>query len=76
MNEKIHEFPMERSVKKEEKNARKKNSDDDPPEGEPESRGNVIYDATVCPQDIAYPTDHHLLRRARDITEEIIDVLH
>lgn len=76
MNEKIHEFSMERSAKKEEKNNRKEKSGDDPPEGEPENRGNVIYDATVCPQDIAYPTDHHLLSKAREITEEIIDVLH
>lgn len=76
MNEKIHEFSMERSAKKEEKNTRKKNSGDDTPDGDPENRGNVIYDATVCPQDIAYPTDHHLLSKAREIAEEIIDVLH
>jgi hypothetical protein len=76
MNEKIHEFSMERSTKKEEKNIRKKNSDDDPADGDPENKGNVIYDATVCPQDIAYPIDHRLLSKAREITEEIIDVLH
>jgi IS5 family transposase len=33
-------------------------------------------DATVAPQDIAYPTDLNLLNRAREITEKIIDALH
>ncbi|WP_339924346.1 hypothetical protein [uncultured Cyclobacterium sp.] len=42
MNEMIHEFSMERPAKKEEKNTRKKNSDDDPADGDPENRGNVI----------------------------------
>jgi hypothetical protein len=36
----------------------------------------VIYDATVCPQDISYPTDLGLLNKAREITEGIIDELH
>jgi transposase, IS5 family len=47
-------------------------SSDDPPK----NKGEVIYDATVCPQDIAYPTDLGLLNKAREITEEIIDKLH
>lgn len=76
MNEKIHGFSMERSAKKQEKIQRKKNNDNDPPGGASGNKGEVIYDATVCPQDIAYPTDHGLLNKAREITEEIIDVLH
>jgi IS5 family transposase len=36
----------------------------------------VIYDAIVCPQDIAYPTDVFLINKEREIFEEIIDVLH
>jgi hypothetical protein len=36
----------------------------------------VIYDATACPQDIAYPTDIGLLDKSREITEAIIDELH
>src|SRR5690606_494707 len=55
---------------------RNKNKQDDPPDGQPRNKGEVIYDATVCPQDIAYPTDHGLLNKAREITEDIIDVLH
>lgn len=40
---------------------------------EPEHKGRVIYDATACPQDIAYPTDLNLLRDAREKLEELID---
>lgn len=36
----------------------------------------MIYDATACPQDIAYPTDIRLLAKSREITEAIIDELH
>lgn len=36
----------------------------------------MIYDATACPQDIAYPTDVGLLNKSREITEVIIDELH
>jgi len=36
-------------------------------------RGRVIYDATACPQDIAYPTDLNLLSDAREKLEELID---
>jgi transposase, IS5 family len=77
MNKKIHEFSMERSVKEKQQNSKDKGK---PGEGENENRnenrGEVIYDATVCPQDIAYPTDLGLLNKAREITEEIIDELH
>ena len=53
--------------------------DDDPsgnqqdPPSEPEHKGRVIYDATACPQDIAYPTDLNLLSDAREKLEELID---
>jgi hypothetical protein len=36
----------------------------------------VIFDATACPQDIAYPTDIGLLDRSREITEALLDHLH
>jgi hypothetical protein len=41
-----------------------------------EHRGTVIFDATACPQDIAYPTDLDLLSDARQITEGLIDKLY
>jgi len=40
---------------------------------EPTHKGRVIYDATACPQDIAYPTDLNLLNDAREKLEELID---
>ena len=68
---------MERAAKKEEKKTGgKKNNGEGPPAGDAANKGGVIYDATVCPQDIAYPTDLGLLNKSREITEELIDVLH
>lgn len=44
--------------------------------GGSENRGRVIFDASVGPQDIAYPTDLDLLSDAREKTEELIDKLY
>jgi hypothetical protein len=44
--------------------------------GEPKNKGRVIFDATACPQDIAYPTDLDLLSEAREKTEQLIDQLY
>src|SRR5690554_2322641 len=77
MNGRIHGFSIEMAAKKGEgKTGGKRENRDGPPGGEAENKGEVIYDATVCPQDIAYPTDHGLLNKAREITEELIDALH
>jgi len=40
----------------------------------PSHKGKVIFDATCCPQDIAYPTDLDLLSDAREKAEELIDI--
>ena len=42
----------------------------------PEHKGHILFDATVCPQDIAYPTDLDLLSEAREISEQLIDRLY
>lgn len=39
-------------------------------------KGKVIYDATCCPQDIAYPTNLNLLSDWREKAEELIDFLY
>ncbi|MDR0893643.1 MAG: IS5 family transposase [Mediterranea sp.] len=39
-------------------------------------KGSVIFDATACPQDIAFPTDLDLLSDAREKSEELIDKLY
>jgi IS5 family transposase len=41
-----------------------------------ENKGRVIYDATACPQDIAFPTDLNLLSDAREKSEQLIDMLY
>jgi len=53
-------------------------SDDNRLDGtdEPEHKGRVIFDATACPQDIAYPTDLNLLNDAREKLEELIDIVY
>ena len=43
---------------------------------EPKNKGRIIFDATACPQDIAYPTDLDLLSDARKKSEELLDVLY
>jgi IS5 family transposase len=40
------------------------------------NKGRVIFDATACPQDIAYPTDLDLLSTAREKSEQLIDLLY
>jgi transposase, IS5 family len=39
------------------------------------NQGTVLFDATACPQEIAYPTDLNLLNDSRMKSEEIIDYL-
>jgi IS5 family transposase len=39
-------------------------------------KGRVLFDATACPQDIAYPTDLGLLSGAREKSEELIDQIY
>ena len=40
------------------------------------NRGTLILDATCCPADIHYPTDVGLLNHARELLENMIDILH
>lgn len=45
--------------------------------GEPIThKGELLMDATVAPQDIAYPTDLNLLNDSREMSEKIIDFLY
>jgi hypothetical protein len=43
---------------------------------EDDNKGRIIFDATACPQDIAYPTDLDLLSDSREKAEELIDLLY
>lgn len=50
---------------------------DDSDEGpSPPNAGALVVDATCAPADIRYPTDLGLLNEAREVSEEIIDVLY
>lgn len=44
-------------------------------DSEPAPQGSLLMDATVCPQEISYPTDLNLLSDAREKSEELIDIL-
>lgn len=74
MNERILGLSMKKTVKKDDT----QEGNDGPADSneQEQNKGEVIYDATACPQDIAYPTDLGLLNKAREITEAIIDELH
>lgn len=86
MNEKIHALHQGMALKSKENISSSKNNQDIPPEdgaiispdisesgNEITHQGRVLFDATACPQDIAYPTDIGLLSDAREKSEEIID---
>ena len=83
MNEKIVSIKtkLESSSKPEQPISVSK-QDDEPsgnqqePPSDPEHKGRVIFDATACPQDIAYPTDLNLLNDAREKLEELIDLIY
>jgi hypothetical protein len=51
------------------------NKEEELPEQETH-KGRVLFDATACPQDIAYPTDLGLLSEAREKSQELIDVIY
>ena len=51
-------------------------SKEDQPAEAPVHKGRVLFDATACPQDIAYPTDLGLLSEAREKSEELIDEIY
>lgn len=74
MNDRIHDFHLEREAKKGDQKKDKNDSSDT--NGACQNKGEVILDASACPQDIAYPTDIGLLNKAREITEDIIDELY
>jgi hypothetical protein len=45
-------------------------------DSETANKGRILFDATACPQDIAYPTDLDLLSSARKKSEQLIDKLY
>ena len=54
----------------------KPKSSDDDNDSPPKNKGKLLVDATCTPADITFPTDLKLLNKAREKSEDIIDVLH
>lgn len=73
--EKMNQMISKLGEKGKDKNDKKP---DAPKEEQPvvENEGQLIVDATACPQDIGYPTDIKLVHEAREKTEDIIDHLY
>lgn len=60
-----------------EKEKPKKDKDDSDSNGDPpKNKGKLLIDASCTPADITFPTDLKLLNKAREKSEEIIDILH
>jgi IS5 family transposase len=91
INARIHALHQDMADKTSETKTKKDEGNDDPGTGhqpadtvtneeqitEPIThKGRVLFDATACPQDIAYPTDLGLLSQAREKSQELIDVIY
>ena len=81
INEKIAElkanFASQNDIRKTEKDSLDSSGSDNISNSSPdENKGRIIFDATACPQDIAYPTDLDLLSDAREKSEQLIDKLY
>lgn len=80
MNKRILEFsqalPEKTSEGQDNAEDPSKNTEDPSKDTEDNNKGELLMDATVCPQDMAYPTDLNLLNEARQKTEKLIDMLH
>jgi len=79
INEKIAELKASLSSQSSvsEKNDKESTDPDNfPGPSEVQNKGRIIFDATACPQDIAYPTDLDLLSDAREKSEQLIDKLY
>lgn len=83
--EKADNAPANNSKGPDEKPVDKESSGEDSAQTEPAKeepvettlhKGRVLFDATACPQDIAYPTDLRLLSEAREKSEELIDEIY
>ena len=81
INEKIAElkanFISQNDIRKPEKDSHDSSGSDNlSNSSQVENKGRIIFDATACPQDIAYPTDLDLLSDAREKSEQLIDQLY
>src|SRR5574344_1238918 len=69
---KIVEIKRKKGVSNDKEDKDSDSTDNENNGSTPKHKGRVIFDATACPQDIAYPTDLNLLSDAREKLEELI----
>jgi len=72
----VNEVIVQQAVK-----STKKDGDDSPGNSigsneKPSNKGKLLMDATCVPADITFPTDLKLLNKAREKSEQIVDILH
>jgi len=65
-----------KAILNEEKNNQNADDDNNDDDDENKPKGTLYLDATCIPSDIHFPTDLGLLNHARELTEEVIDILH
>ena len=68
-------LPDHARLQSENEESDKSDKDDDLPAGKITHKGELLMDASVAPQAIAYPTDLNLLNEGRMMSEKIIDFL-
>jgi hypothetical protein len=76
INEKIIEIKTKLENERNSNCSKKESKNKEDIDNDTDNKGRVIYDATACPQDIAYPTDLTLLSDAREKSEYLIDILY
>ena len=74
-NEKIIELARKDSLSQILRRKARKSRILTPKEPKSENAGTILMDATCAPADIKYPTDLNLVNDARELTENIIDLL-
>lgn len=72
----INELIVQLHKKRKPQKLESKKDKDESANGGQVNKGELLVDATACPQDIAFPTDLDLLNGAREKSEELIDTLH
>jgi len=76
----MDKIPLDTCSRKEEsiasKKSKTKQKDPQQQDSPKKNQGRVIFDATACPQNIAYPNDLNLLSEARKKSEYLIDTLY
>ena len=76
LNQAVAQKALKEEKKTSESNSSSQNNDDDSGSPFGTNKGKLVVDATCTPADITFPTDLKLLNKAREKSEEIIDILH